>query len=74
MRLLGVWEEEYFNSQPHEEADENKLEEMKANDYFNSQPHEEADHGETIKPPGKQYFNSQPHEEADEIHQNIVEC
>ena len=21
MRLLGVWEDEYFNSQPHEEAD-----------------------------------------------------
>ena len=22
MRLLGVWEDEYFNSQPHKEADD----------------------------------------------------
>ena len=34
----------YFNSQPHEEADEIMKGVDRIGNYFNSQPHEEADH------------------------------
>ena len=39
-QLLFGW---YFNSQPHEEADGNRMEIWSFQRYFNSQPHEEAD-------------------------------
>ena len=39
--LLGLF---YFNSQPHEEADEEREKNVQTEVYFNSQPHEEADH------------------------------
>ena len=39
------WKHEvYFNSQPHEEADEKLMRRWKHEVYFNSQPHEEADY------------------------------
>ena len=62
--LLHRWTQ-YFNSQPHEEADERIMDRKSYGFYFNSQPHEEAD---GIRPSSHLrmlHFNSQPHEEAD---------
>ena len=58
---------EYFNSQPHEEADAVLLLLFALLTYFNSQPHEEADGVLIVSTSPSAYFNSQPHEEADEI-------
>ena len=55
----------YFNSQPHEEADDQHVIMLVNNGDFNSQPHEEADLLVLPLPAVHQYFNSQPHEEAD---------
>ena len=55
----------YFNSQPHEEADQPIWENLELPGYFNSQPHEEADWQSDILFWWCNYFNSQPHEEAD---------
>ena len=57
----------YFNSQPHEEADERmRLLGVWEDEYFNSQPHEEADISPAQYGAFLQNFNSQPHEEADQ--------
>ena len=40
----------YFNSHPHEEDDEIRLQEKKEITYFNSHPHEEDDY-DMISPP-----------------------
>ena len=55
----------YFNSQPHEEADDNQQACNILHRYFNSQPHEEADRRTQNVNQKSRYFNSQPHEEAD---------
>ena len=34
---------DYFNSQPHKEADEHREQEHRGLEHFNSQPHKEAD-------------------------------
>ena len=56
---------QYFNSQPHEEADLLREVVSKVIFYFNSQPHEEADNRTAEDVQASVYFNSQPHEEAD---------
>ena len=62
--LLHRWTQ-YFNSQPHEEADECLVTPLVEMLHFNSQPHEEADkNGQMFLSCGIN-FNSQPHEEAD---------
>ena len=44
MRLLGVWEDEYFNSLPHAEVDgELHFLQSGQNQHFNSLPHAEVD-------------------------------
>ena len=55
----------YFNSQPHEEADDHLFSFCNHSLYFNSQPHEEADGFQYLLKLSRSYFNSQPHEEAD---------
>ena len=62
---------EYFNSQPHEEADIPHRVYRLWLIYFNSQPHEEADIRVNLYKPNFRHFNSQPHEEADPQH---LEC
>ena len=62
---LGAFSFDYFNSQPHEEADCVLVVRLAASSYFNSQPHEEADDQGNLQNPQPQHFNSQPHEEAD---------
>ncbi len=63
LRTLTIGQ--YFNSQPHEEADKSYSCGTSDGANFNSQPHEEADrHSRGDYLPGR-YFNSQPHEEAD---------
>ena|GEM_PF-5699376 len=56
----------YFNSQPHEEADKTFFIFCFPLLNFNSQPHEEADWRRFLKNIDIGYFNSQPHEEADD--------
>ena len=63
-----------FNSQPHEEADEEKADSKAIQRYFNSQPHEEADGGVKTARTMSQYFNSQPHEEADFDGMSVQSC
>ena len=63
--LLHRWTQ-YFNSQPHEEADECLVTPLVEMLHFNSQPHEEADMLLNFIKLLVFYFNSQPHEEADE--------
>ena len=58
---------QYFNSQPHEEADHWLDKEYHKENYFNSQPHEEADIIMVVLNVFLINFNSQPHEEADII-------
>ena len=41
--LSGISNQHHFNSQPHEEADDDGIPILYAGLYFNSQPHEEAD-------------------------------
>ena len=55
----------HFNSQPHEEADEEIPYSKFVVKDFNSQPHEEADEIVHYNLARLMYFNSQPHEEAD---------
>ena len=55
----------YFNSQPHEEADGQCTHRSQNGWHFNSQPHEEADKIILCVCVQFFYFNSQPHEEAD---------
>ena len=43
MHKKGNEADQYFNSQPHEEADPVSLVHRPLSSYFNSQPHEEAD-------------------------------
>ena len=62
----------YFNSQPHEEADNLRESRQKCLLHFNSQPHEEADLMRQHQGGFLYYFNSQPHEEAD--NQRRLEC
>ena len=62
--LLHRWTQ-YFNSQPHEEADECLVTPLVEMLHFNSQPHEEADMLLNFIKLLVFYFNSQPHEEAD---------
>ena len=54
-----------FNSQPHKEADYNRMYLRMSKRYFNSQPHKEADGAFSWEDAGHLYFNSQPHKEAD---------
>ena len=62
----AMWLElEYFNSQPHEEADAGTLSISPFSYHFNSQPHEEADICRLQSRRRQIHFNSQPHEEAD---------
>ena len=56
---------DYFNSQPHEEADARMYSQLLFGWYFNSQPHEEADGLYQAEISVYGYFSSQPHEEAD---------
>ena len=69
--LLHRWTQ-YFNSQPHEEADECLVTPLVEMLHFNSQPHEEADMLLNFIKLLVFYFNSQPHEEADEIATNAL--
>ena len=62
----------YFNSQPHEEADNVNYKLIMIYEYFNSQPHEEADTDSKYLTSGDYHFNSQPHEEADVNHIKII--
>ncbi len=56
----------YFNSQPHEEADNLINTCVLVKTHFNSQPHEEADNYYANQDKlSHRNFNSQPHEEAD---------
>ena len=64
--LLHRWTQ-YFNSQPHEEADECLVTPLVEMLHFNSQPHEEADMLLNFIKLLVFYFNSQPHEEADRL-------
>ena len=57
----------YFNSQPHEEADQSPGRVPWMPLYFNSQPHEEADECKNKYYTDRTHFNSQPHEEADPV-------
>ena len=65
--LRGSEAYEYFNSQPHEEADARIIPSIPLRSYFNSQPHEEADWNQFGGELYHGYFNSQPHEEADMV-------
>ena len=61
----------YFNSQPHKEADDYTRYENNRKSYFNSQPHKEADVLFHLMFQKHWYFNSQPHKEADVVFQDI---
>ena len=63
---------EYFNSQPHEEADDLRSQNATPAGHFNSQPHEEADGTMYTYGICTCHFNSQPHEEADDFHIKII--
>ena len=56
---------DYFNSQPHKEADIFGSFHILPPLDFNSQPHKEADVCRETDPVRATYFNSQPHKEAD---------
>ena len=51
MRMNTLDLKAYFNSQPHEEADQVTLMRLGRITHFNSQPHEEADSSGEISPP-----------------------
>ena len=66
-------DQNYFNSQPHEEADPLVFPYSHLQTYFNSQPHEEADRDFICRTGICMYFNSQPHEEADFLCQMLCD-
>ena len=74
MISLTMFMSQYFNSQPHEEADQRQAMILRKLMHFNSQPHEEADilYGICVFLPA--YFNSQPHEEADSKSSFLLSC
>ena len=64
-RILECFSHQYFNSQPHKEADGISSSLLYPSQYFNSQPHKEADHSIKNGFYRHRHFNSQPHKEAD---------
>ena len=64
--LEEISTDQYFNSQPHKEADAFSSFSAVWILYFNSQPHKEADAFSSFSAFWILYFNSQPHKEADQ--------
>ena len=68
MTVILAEYQQNFNSQPHKEADKNRITWWSQKHHFNSQPHKEADEGgKRSSMVGIFYFNSQPHKEADKL-------
>ena len=67
--VLIIPHKDYFNSQPHKEADCSGSHVGTDQNYFNSQPHKEADEIVHYNLARLMYFNSQPHKEADHVGQ-----
>ena len=63
--LRYAFNQNHFNSHPHEEDDNVRHSNAHIHQHFNSHPHEEDDVEESRNCRTRKHFNSHPHEEDD---------